>query len=969
MIKNYYLIIFLILQVGADFFNIQVPQLNTAYYDFSLSVDDSVFFASSSSDRVDIYNASSNSWSTAMLSSSRYLITTKLDGLVFFASLTTSRIIDIYNISSKTMNISYLSQTTSYSGATSFSQSGLAFFICSNGFIDIYYSSNKSIVTIKMPTFNGVSSISFFFASDKQNTIYIQSGGKIITYNVTSGIWRNTNINLGNSLFSKAVLDNINIAYLGTIEGTVTFSINLVTLELKTYYFNLGYYVDFTPLSSNNLIFTTKKLIIDGISRSFSQFKMTKSITTFTSLEKYKLVFIRSPDSVEVFSYCGPGLALEKNTLLCIPIPAGYYANDYSVSVLACPPGNFCPEGTNNPLPCPIGTYYNNTGIKNYTECLICPEKYYCGEQTSNPIICPNGNYCPIGSSNPINCPSSTYNPNQGLNNISGCLTCPGGYYCQSGTNTPSICPAGYYCPNGSSYTINCPVGYYCPSNGLIAPIICPVGYYCPNNQLINAVLCSPGYYCPEGSLVQRSCLPGNYCFDGKYQLPCPIGKYCPNVRMITPNDCPAGYYCPNIGASSLCILDTNKGFTCPDDQAVACPSGKYSPFTGKNSSSDCISCQEGYYCPNTAMTSFLSYPCQKGFICKTGYENQIQTPAGTYAPNNLMSNGLKCPLRFYCPTGSISPLPCKQGTYCPEGISEPFTCQTGMYNDFTNSSSITDCVKCPEGTYNNFGTGSISICKPCAPGYYCPPGTSLPQPCSANYYCPDGRKMIPCPAGSFYESVGASEVSYCKLCQKGYYCPGGGTTAVTCTPGSFSQKLGGIFCETCPEGSFCPFGAIEPLICPMNTYASKGSPACTPCDNGQYTETVGSSVCVDCSGNRFQISGWWCMSSYDRAIFIIVWVGSIISGIATIKKIRDFVKERLDKLNDAGLRFTWERFIFIDNIKPIPRINPSRISNHIKNNSRYSEQNIQKNNVERYFKNIPAKPQKVYRNRALNVV
>ena len=39
-----------------------------------------------------------------------------------------------------------------------------------------------------------------------------------------------------------------------------------------------------------------------------------------------------------------------------------------------------------------------------------------------------------------------------------------------------------------------------------------------------------------------------------------------------------------------------------------------------------------------------------------------------------------------------------------------------------------------------------------------------------------------------------------------------------------------------------------------------------------------------------------------------------VLSGYNSIKKLNEIIKERKNKLRDAGIRFTWKRFFFIDN-------------------------------------------------------
>ena len=50
-----------------------------------------------------------------------------------------------------------------------------------------------------------------------------------------------------------------------------------------------------------------------------------------------------------------------------------------------CPAGHYCVEGTAAPTKCPVGTYSNNTKLKNETDCRVCT----AGEiQYNSKLIC-----------------------------------------------------------------------------------------------------------------------------------------------------------------------------------------------------------------------------------------------------------------------------------------------------------------------------------------------------------------------------------------------------------------------------------------------------------------------------------------------------------------------------------------------------------------------------------------------------
>ena len=66
--------------------------------------------------------------------------------------------------------------------------------------------------------------------------------------------------------------------------------------------------------------------------------------------------------------------------------------------------------------------------------------------------LCPEGYYCPAGTGlDWQQCPPGTYNNETGLQQLSECKPCPGGHYCEDyALVEPSgQCAPGYYCEFG----------------------------------------------------------------------------------------------------------------------------------------------------------------------------------------------------------------------------------------------------------------------------------------------------------------------------------------------------------------------------------------------------------------------------------------------------------------------------------------------------------------------------------------
>ena len=65
-----------------------------------------------------------------------------------------------------------------------------------------------------------------------------------------------------------------------------------------------------------------------------------------------------------------------------------------------CPEGYYCPEGTGvDWQQCPPGTYNNETGLQELSECKPCPGGYYCEDYAlvEPSGECTEGYYCEFG--------------------------------------------------------------------------------------------------------------------------------------------------------------------------------------------------------------------------------------------------------------------------------------------------------------------------------------------------------------------------------------------------------------------------------------------------------------------------------------------------------------------------------------------------------------------------------------------
>ena len=129
-------------------------------------------------------------------------------------------------------------------------------------------------------------------------------------------------------------------------------------------------------------------------------------------------------------SYCGEGTDEPEEC------PAGTFnpaIGRMSISeCLNCTGGYFCNEtGMHLILPKSLSIKYT------FFPGLIavvgqCEPGHYCPEGSSSPteLLCPMGYYCGLGTEYPAQCPNGTYSNQTGIDEESDCMQCTPGMYC-----------------------------------------------------------------------------------------------------------------------------------------------------------------------------------------------------------------------------------------------------------------------------------------------------------------------------------------------------------------------------------------------------------------------------------------------------------------------------------------------------------------------------------------------------------
>jgi len=185
----------------------------------------------------------------------------------------------------------------------------------------------------------------------------------------------------------------------------------------------------------------------------------------------------------------------------------------------------------------------------------------------------------------------------------------------------------------------------------------------------------------------------------------CPPGYFCKD-HTVLPQRCPVGTYMPSESAFMA-------------DQSTAGTS---------NSSSACITCQAGYYCPTEGLTAMLTCPAgtyspihsDRCFDCRAGHLCPSPATTDTTYATALCSAGVMCP------GNTTAAQTCAEGYYCPGGTWEAQECPVGTYGPTPGIGALSNCVQAPGGYYTDV-RASVSRQKNaglCEFGHECPAGS-----------------------------------------------------------------------------------------------------------------------------------------------------------------------------------------------------------------------------------------------------
>jgi hypothetical protein len=200
-------------------------------------------------------------------------------------------------------------------------------------------------------------------------------------------------------------------------------------------------------------------------------------------------------------------------------------------------------------------------------------------------------------------------------------------------------------------------------------------------------------------------------------------------------------------------------------------------------------------------------------------------------SPAGYFSNDSSCTICLsgkYAGIASKQCKPCVEGTYSSTGSSSCQICEIGFYNDVTQAST---CTACPFASTTSLqGSVDISSCSICTSGYF-----------RVNGSCQD------CPAGRF----SLQNSSHCGSCPLGKFSDRNSSSCMNCSAGTYADKADSSICVPCLPGKFSPFEASTNSsfckVCSKGSFSTTGSPNCTLCARGTWSNIAGATTCNPC--------------------------------------------------------------------------------------------------------------------------
>ncbi|GFE55225.1 kringle domain-containing protein [Babesia ovis] len=415
-------------------------------------------------------------------------------------------------------------------------------------------------------------------------------------------------------------------------------------------------------------------------------------------------------------------------------------------------------------------------------------------------------------------------------------------------------CPDGHYFHNDKDHKQRgckvCPIGYY---NSIISI----------ENDLTKWGECTK---CPENestidvgatSPSQCICAPGFYLVEGQIPRcqPCPRGTW---KGVVGSQECTGGGCYKNSDSDVI-------GSKTEEERRCACRSGYfYRHLAGYPK--ECISCEEGYFCPGgfhgkkipcpINMTTHISSdsidakvpnpPASKvnDCVCKPGfqpaeYEKINKSGSEEYQLRRQIVKELNVyDIKDYDIYRLVC-IPCPHNTYKElKGDSKCIPCPVKTFRDPTSLVDAITCNRCAPGYFET--NDPSNPCEECPPNHICVGS----DPLDPDLLIYKGKKVM-CHKHAItippYEKN--TNMSHC-ICNKGFTNSKEVSAICEHVPKStYKDVIGNVAPKNCPEGAYTPKpGATKrsECVCNKGMYFDEANKRCTICPVGKY-----------CSGGR----------------------------------------------------------------------------------------------------------------------
>ncbi|KAJ6248674.1 insulin-like growth factor binding protein [Anaeramoeba flamelloides] len=456
-------------------------------------------------------------------------------------------------------------------------------------------------------------------------------------------------------------------------------------------------------------------------------------------------------------------------------------------------------------------------------------------------------------------------------------------------------CKIGYY-EDTPDNCLPCEAGTFQTQTGQSSCQNCPEGEFQNQTGSTFCSKCDPGWF--QNETQSTSC---NECGLGTF-----TNEY---VGTITCNICTVGEFQNETGASlcDKCDMGYYQDQT-GQSKCLVCGAGTFSNEVGMSS---CTECQPGTFQDQT--NSKLCHVCEEGTYQNANKSTScFDCQAGSYQDKNGSAACMECPIgSFQSQNGSVQCEVCSQGSYSDiKGLSACYRCPKGTINDKTNQTSISACQKCPKGSYSSelgstactlCANGTFSendgstVCVNCRTGSYSTnDGATTCIECKEGFYgLQEGKSNFQdacdfCPAGTWSNQTGLSNIGECTNCMAGFYNEDLGKTSILncwpCLRGTYNATEGlsdSGGCTNCNSNQVSlQEASTSCLDCPLGYEPNQQQDKCIPCERGYYKNSTktncerclentitieeGSLKCKKCADLRICNGGFECMPGRD---------------------------------------------------------------------------------------------------------